>query len=437
MNARRVTLMPLIAATYFMVSGGPYGLEELLAKAGYRNAVLALLLTPVIWSLPTALMVGELSSALPEDGGYYAWVRRALGPFWGFQEAWLSLAASVFDMAIYPTLFVLYLGKLWPALGSGAPAIAVGVALIAACAAWNVLGARAVGEASLWLTVALLGPFVALAAIAVAKGGAPAATTTAATVAEPSLLGGVLVAMWNYMGWDNASTIAGDVDRPQRTYPLAMLGAVALVAITYVVPVLALWRRGVDVASWSTGAWVDAASSIGGRWLGVAVVAGGMVCGVGMFNALVMSYSRLPLALARDGLLPSVVARTHPRTGAPWVAIVLCAGAYAACLGLGFARLVELDVTLYGLSLALEFVALVALRIREPALPRPFRVPGGLGGAIAVGVIPMALLAAALLELRGESDSDGQGFWLSGALVVAGPILYVIGPRLRWRPALR
>ena len=71
-----------------------------------------LLCLPFLWSLPTALMIGELASALPAEGGFYVWVRRALGPFWGFQEAWLSLAASIFDMAIYPTLFTLYLGRL-------------------------------------------------------------------------------------------------------------------------------------------------------------------------------------------------------------------------------------------------------------------------------------------------------------------------------------
>src|SRR6202022_3000433 len=120
---RGLTLAPLIAATYFMVSGGPYGLEELIARAGYSGALWILLLTPVVWSLPTALMVGELAGAMPRSGGYYAWVRRALGPFWGFQEAWLSLAASIFDMAIYPTLFVLYLGCLFPSLGTGRPAI--------------------------------------------------------------------------------------------------------------------------------------------------------------------------------------------------------------------------------------------------------------------------------------------------------------------------
>jgi len=68
---RKLTLLPLIAATYFIVSGGPFGLEDTVAKAGYLSAILILLITPLIWALPTALMVSELSSALPEEGGYY------------------------------------------------------------------------------------------------------------------------------------------------------------------------------------------------------------------------------------------------------------------------------------------------------------------------------------------------------------------------------
>ena len=111
---RKMGFWPLVASTYFMVSGGPYGLEELVGR-GYGVAILALVITPWVWSVPTAMMVGELASAIPDEGGYYAWVLRALGPFWGFQEAWLSLVASVFDMALYPTLFALYLGRLVPA----------------------------------------------------------------------------------------------------------------------------------------------------------------------------------------------------------------------------------------------------------------------------------------------------------------------------------
>src|SRR5579872_5109472 len=95
----QLKLFPLIAATFFMVSGGPYGLEELIQKTGFHDAILILFFTPFLWSLPTALMLGELSAAIPAEGGFYIWVTRAMGPFWGFQEAWLSLTASVFDMA--------------------------------------------------------------------------------------------------------------------------------------------------------------------------------------------------------------------------------------------------------------------------------------------------------------------------------------------------
>ena len=103
---RKLTVLSLAAATYFMVSGGPYGVEELVQDTGYKLAIVILFIIPLIWSLPTGLMVGELAAALPAEGGFYVWVRRAMGPFWGFQEAWLSLVASIFDMAIYPTLFV-------------------------------------------------------------------------------------------------------------------------------------------------------------------------------------------------------------------------------------------------------------------------------------------------------------------------------------------
>jgi len=100
----------------------------------------------------------------------------------------------------------------------------------------------------------------------------------------------------------------------------------------------------------------------------VALVLGGMMSAFGMFNALVMSYSRVPLAMAQDGMLPKVFAKMTKRTDAPWVSIVVLAVCWAPCLLLGFERLVSLDVLLYGMSLTLEFVALVALRIKEPEL---------------------------------------------------------------------
>jgi amino acid transporter len=417
-----LTLIPLVAATYFMVSGGPYGLEDLVQSAGYGRALLVLAITPLLWAVPTALMVGELASAIPQDGGYYEWVHRAMGPFWGFQEAWLSLAASVFDMALYPTLFVLYLGRIWPRMGDGHVALAVGIAVITACVLWNLAGARSVGNGSVLVGVLLLAPFAVMAIEAMVKQRVAAPPVTGPHL---PLVMGVLVVMWNYMGWDNASTVAGEVENPQRNYPLGVMLGVGVVAATYLIVVGAAWRTGIAPAAWDTGAWVNVATAVGGRGLGLAVVGGGMLCGLGMMNALVLSYSRVPMAMAQDGLLPSVLSRTSTRTGAPWISILACAVAWSLSLGLGFERLIELDVMLAGLSIVLEFVALIALRVREPGMPRPFRVPGGLAGVVLIAILPSLLLGAAIARNVSERGLT-RGVLLGLALVAAGPVVYLL-----------
>ncbi len=442
--SRKVTLLGLIAATYFMVSGGPYGLEDVIAQGGYAATILAILIVPFTWALPTTLMVSELASAIPQEGGYYIWVRRALGPFWGFQEAWLSLAASIFDMAIYPILFVTYLGYIgnsaglprpdfWSALAGrdqGVAGLLIGAAMVAVCAAANLRPARSVGRSSAVLLAVLLGPFVLLCALAVIKQpGAPGKSVPPAVV---SYIGALIFAMWNYMGWDNASTFAGEVERPQRTYPLAMAGAVSLVALNYLVPVLATLRTGMGSAQWKTGAWVEVGQRVGGTALAVAVGVGGVTMAFGTFNSLVLSYTRLPVVLAEDGYLPRVFTR-RLRSGAPWVAVVVCSLAWATAAQLGLKRVLALDVMVWGLSMVLEFAALVVLRVREPALPRPFRVPGGTLGTVLLGLLPTLLLALAIFDQarkwereEGESLSPAAGVLLGAALAVLGVVVYYL-----------
>jgi amino acid transporter len=445
----KMRLLPLIGATYFMVAGGPYGIEDIIGNAGYGRALLLLLVIPVIWSLPTSLMVGELASALPEEGGYYCWVRRALGSFWGFQEAWLSLAASIFDMAIYPVTFVLYLSRIAPDLTSGYRSTLWALAVVIACSAWNLRGAKAVGEGSVGMFVVLLAPFVAVTAIGLWRGlfaplhlasGSAALTFGArfrhaavllrAPVAAPSLAGAVSVALWNYMGWDNASTVAQEVEDPQRNYPRAMLVSAALVAATYIVPLTAVALAGIPADQFSTGAWTDAARTIAGpgvfsACLALAVVVGGMLNGAGMFNALMLSYARVPYALAKDGLLPQFLAR-ETRRQVPWAAVLVCAAAWALALRLSFERLISIDLVLYGVSLLLEFVALVVLRLREPALARPFRIPGGTPAAVLAGVGPALLIAFALYAARGEHVGPLPALLFAALVAAAGPLVYLI-----------
>ncbi|MHB1021373.1 MAG: APC family permease [Acidobacteriaceae bacterium] len=426
---RKLRLLPLVAATYFMVSGGPYGLEDIIGQAGYLRGLLLLALVPIIWSFPTALMIGELASAMPEEGGFYVWVGRALGPFWGFQEAWLSLAASVFDMAIYPALFVAYLAQFAPALTAGHRGVFWSLAVIVACVAWNLRGAYSVGQGSIWMFALLLTPFAGILVfglwhLPINPFSHPLGPLNFSTPADGSMTTALLVVLWNLMGWDNASTVAREVENPQKNYIRAMIASVALVTVSYVTPIAVVAFTGIAPGSFATGAWVDAANALaGGHWLGYAVVAGGAITGIAMFNALMLSYARVPAAMAQDGLLPKVLT-SRMKNGVPWASVLVCALGWALCSGFSFERLIELDVMLYGMSLILEFVALVALRLREPEMQRPFRVPGGLPAVIALGVGPTVLIFFALYAARDEHVARLPALTFGLIVVLAGLLVY-------------
>src|SRR6516162_274217 len=113
---RGIRTLGLVFVLFFSTSGGPYTTETLIHSIGPGLGLLILALVPVVWSVPEVLIVGELASMLPEEGGYYRWVDRAFGRFWAFQNGWLTWMYSLVDMAIYPVLFNQYLRYFLPGL---------------------------------------------------------------------------------------------------------------------------------------------------------------------------------------------------------------------------------------------------------------------------------------------------------------------------------
>ena len=430
-GGRKIGLGALTAATFFIVSGGPYGTEEIVRGHGYGGALFLLVLVPIVWSLPVGLLVGELGAALPHTGGFTVWVTRGLGRFWGLQEGWLSAVVGLVGLAIYPTLMVGYLARLWPALGD----IAIGgagwwacLALVALCSAWNALGIRRVGQGSEALGFLLLAPFgavIVLGALALPHGGLEAARDAFAVAprADASAwVAGLVLAMWNYTGFDNAGTFAAEVEDPRRNYPRAMILSILLITVVYVAAVAGASASGMPPEAWDEGSWVEVGRRLGGPVLATAVALGATLCAVGMFLAALLSWSRLAEAMAIDGWLPGTLARRSPRTGTPTSAVVLGGALSALFLGLGLKRLVEIYVLLYGAALLLEFAALVALRVREPALPRPFRIPGGVLGCALLAVPPAALLAVAGWVGRDEPGAFGlPALQIALLLAATGP----------------
>jgi amino acid transporter len=209
-----------------------------------------------------------------------------------------------------------------------------------------------------------------------------------------------------------------------------MLTAAALVALTYILPLAAVALAGIPAERFSTGAWTDAAREMVGPWLALCVVLGGTINGFGMFNALMMSYTRVPYAMAEEGMLPEVVAKKNA-WGVPWVSVALCSVGWALALGLSFERLISIDLVLYGGALLLEFVALVVLRVKEPDLVRPFKVPGGVWGAVGMGVGPAVLIGFALWAARGEQVAGLPALGFAAIVALAGPVVYAVARAFR------
>ena len=432
---RSLTTLSLVFILYFSTSGGAYTTESLVREVGPGLALLTLILVPLVYSLPEILIVGELASMLPEEGGYYRWVERAFGEFWAFQNGWLTWMYSLVDMAIYPKLFVTYLAYFRPELPAKG-IVVVGLVVIWGATALNLMGAGRVGRSSVIAGGIILAGFAALSVAALAQAShAPWHPFASPGRTGVSGLGvGLSIALWNYIGWDNASTVQGEVQSASRSYPRALSYALPLVIAGYMVPLLTALAA-TDWTTWREGGWPSVAAQVGGGFgplLGAWIAIGGMVSAIALFNALLLAYSRIPFVMAMDGLLPAPLARTDAR-GTPRNAVLFAAVCYSLFMLIPFNGLVVADVLLYSLALMLEFGALIQLRRREPQLRGVFRIPLGTAGVAMLAALPMAVL----LLVVGLSVADGEYGLpaLAGAAVaiVAGPIAYRFATRERRR----
>ncbi|HEV8441559.1 MAG TPA: APC family permease [Methylomirabilota bacterium] len=395
---RELGFLSLLAVLFFNVSGGPYGIEDAVGVFGPGLVLLLLLVVPVVWSLPICLVMAELASALPEEGGYVAWVRRAFGSFWGFQAGWWSWVNSFVDVAVFPALFVDYL-KFWRPDMSTLERAAIAIGFVWILTGLNLAGVRITGWSATALAIVVLVPVAVFTAVA-ALGWRHAPWVPFMSHREGLLAGlglGLATMMWNYSGWDTPTTCLGETKSPATAFRRAVWFGLPLIALAYLLPVGTALSVTEDWSQWTTGYWPVVARAAGGPWLAGLMMAGGLVAAAGLFLSLLLTNSRLPFALAIDGQMPAALARIHPRLGTPWVSVIVSSACYSVFAYWSFKELIVLDMWLYSLALFLELAAFVALRFREPDLPRPWRVGGGAPGLWTTVALPAAcgLLAMA------------------------------------------
>lgn len=435
----QVSLWPLVMAIFFCVAGGPFGLESLVQESGPTIAVILIVVTPIFWGAPVALMTAELASALPSEGGYYVWVERAFGPFFGFQCAWWTWIYSWIDVAIYPVQFTEYVGTtadllhlphLW---SESHPWLRwlLGLLVVIPCTILNIRGAKPVGKTALILGLLTLAPFVAFFIAGLNGVHSLPSLPLDPRVTRQAFGSGLFIVMWNYLGWDSMSTIAEEVQEPSRTFPKAILIAMPIIVATYLVPVLVGWSANSDTRAWGEGSWPTLALRIGGPTLAISVAVAAVFAQVGQFMSNLLGVSRAPMTLAQENRLPSFLGKLHPRYGTPWLAVLSSAAIYTVLSFQAFQDLVKFDVLVYSGGLLLELGALAWLRKIEPELPRPFRIPGGWPVILGVSAAPAIMIVFAILHsVRTEQNLLQQAAILAGALA-SGPILFYTYPKIQ------
>ena len=412
---KKLRVLQLAAVIFLTVSGGPYGLEPLLSYAGQNGSLFLLMLTPLLWDIPTICGVLELNSMMPVTGGYYQWVKRALGMRFAFYEGWWTWLYTFVDLAIYPVLFVEYLSFFFP--GMEAYKIPLCLAIIWISAGLNILGIVPVGETSIFLAVIVLLPFLALFIIAFSHyGGAISFPALSLKGIRFSSIGMALyTVMWNFIGWDNVTTYAAEVNRPLRTYLVSIGIAFVLIFTIYFLAVFTTQQSGIDFNLLNEEGFPALGLLIGGQWLGAMISLGGMASALGLFSAVLLSVSRVPKVMADDQLLPAKLHIVHPKFKTPYVSIIVCSAVVSVMILWTFADLLIIDVTVYGAALFLEFISLIVLRIKAPEEYRPFKIPLNIAGLCIMLLLPVGVFVIAL----------------SGAIAESGkrlmPVLFALG----------
>jgi amino acid transporter len=447
---RRIGLRSAVAFNMLeMIGVGPFiTLPLVIAAAGYKLSVWAWVLGAAI-AVADGLVWAELGAAFPRAGGSYAFLREIYGPkgagnWLSFLYVWqvsftapLAIASGCIGLASFLAWF-------WPGLDQ-APFAALpalhgsNLAAAAACLLVTALLYRNLSSITRLAWVLFAGVLVAIAGVIVsgfAIGGGwqmPASPALPLSLTLGGLAQATLLTTYCYWGYYNICFLGGEVKRPERTIPRAILLSVLFVSAFYVAMNLAALPAmrdfGRDAASHaSAGAAVrlqlvadiarSAFGSVAGRLMAALII---WTAFASVFS-LLLGYSRVPYAAARDGNYFHFLAAVHPRHNIPHRSLVAL-GVVAACFC--FFSLAQVITMLVITRILLQFfpqqVGVMLLRVQRPELPRPFKMP-------LYPLAPLVAMGGFVFLLVNRSHALG-GLALAAAIAVSGTLIYLFRAR--------
>ena len=386
----------------------------------------------VVWivagllSLFGALTYAELAAAMPEAGGEYVFLTAAYGPFWGYlygwTQFWVAKSGSIATLAAgfytYLTIFIPALGLTIATvplpIGPGGKPLEihygqmVAIAVILGLGAVNYLGVRAGGN--LQVVVTILKMLLILGVIVVGLfAGSGDFSYLAKHIPSAGGIAGFFAAMvgalWAYDGWNNVSMVSSEIRDPQRNLPVSLIYGTSAVIVTYIlVNVAYFYVLGPAGVAASGHVAADMMSKVQGSAAVAAVTVAVLISIFAALNGSILSGSRVPYAMARDGLFFRAAAPIHPRHHTPGNSILLlCGWSCVVVLSGWFDDLYNFVIfgswILYLLTAASVFV----LRKKAPSMPRPYRVIGYPVVPVLFCLVAVALLWSTLLTRPRES----------------------------------
>lgn len=360
---------------------------------------------------------------MPVEGGMYKWCQRALGEFWGFQAGWWRTLSLYVDSSVYIVLTVGYISTFLN-LNTFTTWL-LGFVIICIFTYVNIVGIELVGWVSVVFSIIVLIPFIAFSAIGLTHmqyNPFDPFIPSGQTIPESIGLG-LAVAMWMYSGYESIGTMAGEIEHADRLVPKGMLMTLVVAILAYTIPTIAGLGAIGQWSSWAVSggiSFVQAGKLVGGSVLGVAMLASAISSNCVLFSDYLASASRTPFVMAEDNLLPKFFKTLHKKYGTPYISIIIMALLDCVFIVNSFSGLIVIDVFLLMFSYIMIMVAAIVLRVREPKMDRPFKVPGGTI-ALAIQCAPAIIIAIIALFTNGTD-------YIIGGLIGAasGPVAYVI-----------
>jgi len=434
-QASAVVVGTIIGSGIFLVPA------EMMQAVGSAKLVYLAWLVGGLLSFFGALTYAELGAMKPQAGGEYVYVRDAYGPLGGFLYGWTwFVIAKPASVATIATGLVRILGT-FPVFSffsenivsanilSHPFAITCGqlVAITAAIliSVLNYLGVKKAGEFQLVFTVLKVAIILGIVVVCFSGAGNAtgrgwsnfASTFTGAKGGIAGFMAALVAALWAYDGWNDLNMVAGEVKRPERNIPIALIAGVATVGVLYV-----LVNAGVqyvlpaNVIAASQRPASDAVALVVGRF-GASIVSAGMAVSMLVtLNGTIMSGARVPFAMARDGYFFRALAEVHPRFHTPSAAIVVQAVLSIILLLLGgnFRQFFSLAIFAEWLFYMIAGSTVFVFRWRDPQAARPYRVFG-------YPFVPAAFIAVAAVLLY-YTFRENWPYSMYGLLVILAGI---------------